>query len=277
MSDSMNLETNFMGPDLALFDKQPNSSTSSMFMKRTSVSKAEKRAEHNAIERARRENLNGKFQQLAESLPNLQNYRRPSKGQIVEKALDWVRQSVNKEDRYQYQILQLQNENRQLIMQLNLRQQESKLVSPQMIGTCDIPMHPSSSSQPSYHHQPYQYQMMNQQQHQTPSQPQDKNTTTTTTTSMTPLAPQLTSSPYSIATDSRRTSSFMDDEDDRGDLSSMDNYSFTAMMPTHSSNMCFYTGLPTFSLPSPMDPTCWDKLGASTTSTLIHPTDVSSS
>lgn len=42
------------------------------------------------------------------------NYRRPSKSQIVEKALDWVRQSTLREHRYQLEILQLQRENEQL-------------------------------------------------------------------------------------------------------------------------------------------------------------------
>ncbi|KAI9320633.1 hypothetical protein BX666DRAFT_1217219 [Dichotomocladium elegans] len=51
--------------------------------------KADRRAEHNAIERLRRENLNSKFQQLAHSLPNLQNERRPSKGTIIERTLDF--------------------------------------------------------------------------------------------------------------------------------------------------------------------------------------------
>ena len=55
-------------------------------------SKAERRAEHNAIERARRENLNSKFQQLAHALPNLQNDRRPSKGTIIERTLDYGKQ-----------------------------------------------------------------------------------------------------------------------------------------------------------------------------------------
>lgn len=78
----------------------------------------EKRAEHNAIERARRECLNYKFRVLAKALPNLQNFRRPSKGQIVEKALDWVKQALAKEDQYQYRIMQLENENRKLVSQL---------------------------------------------------------------------------------------------------------------------------------------------------------------
>lgn len=55
----------------------------------TGGNKAQKRAEHNAIERARRECLNTKFQQLAHSLPNLQNDRRPSKGTIIERTLEY--------------------------------------------------------------------------------------------------------------------------------------------------------------------------------------------
>lgn len=52
-------------------------------------SKAQKRAEHNAIERARRECLNTKFQELAHSLPNLQDDKRPSKGTIIERTLKY--------------------------------------------------------------------------------------------------------------------------------------------------------------------------------------------
>ncbi|KAI8340434.1 Myc-type, basic helix-loop-helix domain-containing protein, partial [Chlamydoabsidia padenii] len=90
--------------------------------------KAERRAEHNAVERARRENLNSKFQQLADSLPNLRSYRRPSKGQIVEKALDWIRQSMHKESRYRHQIYQLQRQNKQLLAQLD--QPQDRQLSP---------------------------------------------------------------------------------------------------------------------------------------------------
>ncbi|CAO3684922.1 unnamed protein product [Rhizopus stolonifer] len=77
-------------------------------------SRVKRRADHNATERARRESLNNKFQCLAQALPNLMNYRRPSKSQIVEKALDWVRQSTFREHRYRLEILQLQRENEQL-------------------------------------------------------------------------------------------------------------------------------------------------------------------
>jgi hypothetical protein len=55
---------------------------------------------------------------LAQVLPNLNNYRRPSKNQIIEKAFEWVKQSLYREERYRYQILQLENENRRLLAQL---------------------------------------------------------------------------------------------------------------------------------------------------------------
>ncbi|CAO3577896.1 unnamed protein product [Absidia cylindrospora] len=253
-SDSLALKNGMLDQDSILFDKSLTSSPpSTMFMKRSSLSKAERRAEHNAIERARRENLNGKFQQLAESLPNLQNYRRPSKGQIVEKALDWVRQSISKEERYQYQIHQLQRENKQLLMQLNLhqQQQDGQLTPPHL-------MNAPTSSPPNHQ---YQQQPAMQKQH----------------SSSIIMPPQLTASPYSIGTNSRRGSSFMEDEDEHGDLSSMENYSLSTMMPvtttaaTMAPDLYFYNGLS----PSPMDTSSWTKMNASSTPALIHPTDLS--
>ncbi|CDH57452.1 hypothetical protein RO3G_07015 [Lichtheimia corymbifera JMRC:FSU:9682] len=80
--------------------------------------KAERRAEHNAIERARRENLNTKFQQLAHSLPNLQNDRRPSKGTIIERTLDFVRSTMQKEERFLTEIRKLREEHDDLMQQL---------------------------------------------------------------------------------------------------------------------------------------------------------------
>lgn len=113
------------------------------------LSKSERRAEHNAIERARRENLNTKFQSLAQLLPNLINYRRPSKSQIVEKTLEWVQKSISKDERQRYQILQLQIENKRLMTQCISQQQEQ--------------------------HQPYRPQKQNsyQQQENTPIIPHD--------------------------------------------------------------------------------------------------------
>jgi len=50
---------------------------------RKRVNTAEKRHQHNAIERQRRETLNGKFLTLARLLPSLASHRRPSKSAIV--------------------------------------------------------------------------------------------------------------------------------------------------------------------------------------------------
>ncbi|KAF7313125.1 BHLH domain-containing protein [Mycena kentingensis (nom. inval.)] len=51
------------------------------------VNSAERRASHNAVERARRETLNGRFLDLAALLPNLHTIRRPSKSAIVNSAI----------------------------------------------------------------------------------------------------------------------------------------------------------------------------------------------
>ncbi|KAI8878335.1 hypothetical protein K501DRAFT_336813 [Backusella circina FSU 941] len=123
-----------------------SSQNNSDFKRKPTISKAERRAEHNAIERARRECLNSKFQQLAEILPNLHHHRRPSKGQIVEKALDWVKQNISKEDRYQYQVLQLQNENKHLLDQINLLQQKVSN------NSTTAPLSPVSPVYPVYAH-----------------------------------------------------------------------------------------------------------------------------
>ncbi|WVN87149.1 uncharacterized protein L203_102325 [Cryptococcus depauperatus CBS 7841] len=54
---------------------------------RKRVNTAEKRSQHNAIERARRETLNGKFIVLARLLPSLAVTRRPSKSAIVNESI----------------------------------------------------------------------------------------------------------------------------------------------------------------------------------------------
>jgi len=50
-------------------------------------STAERRATHNAVERARRESLNGRFVDLAAALPNMATIKRPSKSTIVAKCM----------------------------------------------------------------------------------------------------------------------------------------------------------------------------------------------
>ncbi|KAJ2303983.1 hypothetical protein IWW54_005560, partial [Coemansia sp. RSA 2705] len=72
---------------------------------------AQRRATHNAIERARRESLNGQFQDLASAVPSLIQVRRPSKATIVEKSLDYIRtfkSHLGRRDQY-IKKLQLRN------------------------------------------------------------------------------------------------------------------------------------------------------------------------
>ena len=80
---------------------------------------AERRATHNAIERARRESLNGRFLQLAASLPAISDVRRPSKSLIVNKSLDFVADALNREAIYRLKIDNMRQENMQLRQQLN--------------------------------------------------------------------------------------------------------------------------------------------------------------
>ncbi|KAI8337170.1 hypothetical protein BC941DRAFT_426915, partial [Chlamydoabsidia padenii] len=77
----------------AMYDQRRDSTSSSGQANRRVQSKAEKRAEHNAIERARREGLNTRFLQLAHLLPNLHHDTRPSKGTIIERTLEFGKYS----------------------------------------------------------------------------------------------------------------------------------------------------------------------------------------
>ncbi|CEP14811.1 hypothetical protein [Parasitella parasitica] len=88
--------------------------------------KAERRAEHNAIERARRESLNVKFQQLAFTLPNLQNDTRPSKSTIIDRTLDFVKNAIQKEERYLRRIKELEKFNSYLLSESDKRLQHKK-------------------------------------------------------------------------------------------------------------------------------------------------------
>jgi hypothetical protein len=54
---------------------------------------AERRATHNAVERQRRETLNGRFLDLAALLPNLSQIRRPSKSSIVNSSIAYLQAS----------------------------------------------------------------------------------------------------------------------------------------------------------------------------------------
>lgn len=86
---------NHFGDDALLEDGQTSSTQelaggSSKRKSRRPPSTAERRATHNAVERARRESLNGRFMDLAGALPNMVNVKRPSKSIIVAKSLEFV-------------------------------------------------------------------------------------------------------------------------------------------------------------------------------------------
>ncbi|CAO3653843.1 unnamed protein product [Cunninghamella echinulata] len=266
-------------------EKNNDLSTSTMFMKRSSLSKAERRAEHNAIERARRENLNGKFQQLAESLPNLQSYRRPSKGQIVEKALDWVKQTVVKEERYQYQIHQLERENKRLLMQLNMSQQQQQ--QPSSSSSSSSPCHLHSNQQSpipiSQHYSP-QNNNNNNNNHIHSINNHNHNHTDNNTLDesihpfMIPPPPQLITSPYSIGTNSRRGSAIVDEDEDPDFIMDHQTSSQVPIMPTSTTpipnDFYFYNDIVTANTTS-MD-TNWSKMNFFSTfnQRLIHPTEM---
>lgn len=103
---------------------------------RQAQTKAERRAEHNAIERARRESLNGKFQQLAFTLPNLQNDTRPSKSTIIDRTLDFVKNAIAKEERYQRRIQELEKFNSYLLAQSEQRLQKKQV---KKVNTKNLP------------------------------------------------------------------------------------------------------------------------------------------
>lgn len=74
--------------------KDPKMTSQASRLKNTT---AERRATHNAIERARRESLNGRFLELARALPTMGNVKRPSKSVIVNKSLEWISESQMRE------------------------------------------------------------------------------------------------------------------------------------------------------------------------------------
>ncbi|KAL0059183.1 hypothetical protein AAF712_014107 [Marasmius tenuissimus] len=73
----------------------PHATTTGKSLKKSSrrANTAERRATHNAVERARRETLNGRFLDLAKMLPNLSQIRRPSKSAIVNSSIAHIHAS----------------------------------------------------------------------------------------------------------------------------------------------------------------------------------------
>ncbi|TPX65943.1 hypothetical protein SpCBS45565_g04787 [Spizellomyces sp. 'palustris'] len=83
------------------------------------INMAEKRAYHNATERARRENLNSRFQELAQSLPSLANVRKPSKSVIVNHSLSFVQEVKRRLEVKDRALETLRSRNEGLRMEVN--------------------------------------------------------------------------------------------------------------------------------------------------------------
>ncbi|KAI7850016.1 hypothetical protein BDC45DRAFT_573336 [Circinella umbellata] len=121
----------------------PNTSSTQRRRSRTSfLSNPARRAEHNATERARRESLNGKFKLLASILPNLHTAKKPSKSQIIEKALEWVEHSLLNEERCLFELHRLEQENIRIGNQL-----QQCLISSQQQQQW-----PLNNTPPNHHH-----------------------------------------------------------------------------------------------------------------------------
>lgn len=83
------------------------------------ASTAERRATHNAVERARREVLNGRFLDLAKILPNLSQVRRPSKSAIVNSSIAHFHATRRHRAMAARELRQLKMETDQLRLELN--------------------------------------------------------------------------------------------------------------------------------------------------------------
>ncbi|RKP05211.1 hypothetical protein THASP1DRAFT_32950, partial [Thamnocephalis sphaerospora] len=99
---------------------------------------AQKRANHNAIERARRECLNSKFQELAHSIPSLSQVRRPSKSVIVQKSLEYIYNSKQRAESRDRELRSVKNEN------ISLREEVDRLR--RSLGLSPLPERPPTQS-----------------------------------------------------------------------------------------------------------------------------------
>ncbi|KAI9593657.1 hypothetical protein BDF19DRAFT_424278 [Syncephalis fuscata] len=107
-------------------------------MAKRNATNAQKRANHNAIERARRECLNSKFQELAHSIPSLSQVRRPSKSVIVQKSLEYIYSSKQRTDARERHLRSVKNEN------VSLREEVDRLR--RALGLSPLPERPRTAS-----------------------------------------------------------------------------------------------------------------------------------
>lgn len=81
---------------------------------------AEKRANHNAIERARRDSLNNRFQEIADCIPQLRDVKKPSKSLIMNKTLEYVKVAQKKLDNSSKEARDLKKENERLKAEIKM-------------------------------------------------------------------------------------------------------------------------------------------------------------
>ena len=101
---------------------------------------AERRATHNAVERARRESLNVRFLELAANLPATCTVRRPSKSLIVNQSLDFVRTSLNNDTILRLKVDELLKQNQTVMEELNSLRQERGLSPRAMTVEIELPL-----------------------------------------------------------------------------------------------------------------------------------------
>ncbi|KAL0062076.1 hypothetical protein AAF712_011076 [Marasmius tenuissimus] len=87
--------------------------------KKRKASTAERRANHNAVERARRETLNDRFLDLAKIIPAISQHRKPSKSLIVNSSIAYVHASRRHRTLASRELKSLQTEADQLRQELN--------------------------------------------------------------------------------------------------------------------------------------------------------------
>ncbi|KAK1235251.1 hypothetical protein PQX77_001532 [Marasmius sp. AFHP31] len=87
--------------------------------KKRKPSTAERRANHNAVERARRETLNERFLDLAKIIPAISQHRKPSKALIVNSSIAYVHASRRHRTLASRELKTLQTEADQLRQELN--------------------------------------------------------------------------------------------------------------------------------------------------------------
>lgn len=99
--------------------RQPPSQAPSAPARASVGSTPDKRASHNATERARRDSLNARFDVLASRIPAISEVRRPSKALIVNRSLQFVDDSLARERMYRTLLSDLHDRTRFLTDQLN--------------------------------------------------------------------------------------------------------------------------------------------------------------